>query len=203
MRNSRRNSLSAPDRSAEAGSIAVPLLILSVVLGGAAISSLIYAMLWRGKAATQLRLDRCVEDASSELVRVQDLIEATNLRMKAERAAAAAAAIPTYGQSLNAVKPVLLAEAAIEEAARIAWTGRQAEWIARRGCDSRNDLLAPLPNLKWVRPLPDSIGAQPLAWEGSTRIVIRLWKTNRFSQAQTERSENGNWKSAWIPRLEH
>lgn len=218
MRSPRRNPLSSADRPSEAGSIALPLLLLSVVLVGAALSTLGYAMLWRSKANLQLRLDRCVEDTARELAAVQNAIEGANLRIRTERAAAVAAAVPTFGGSIRAVQPVLVAEAAYQEAQRMRWLLRQGRWIANRGCDRKGDAFAPLPRLNWSRPPPDGIGPRELVWDGKgPRLAIRLWKANRFSQARVTRSgnpeEEGNaenespgsppfprWKAAWIRR---
>lgn len=219
MRIAHGNGLPAEARptaaGGERGSVAVPLLLLSVVLGGAAISSLGYALLWRSKAALQLRLDRCVENAALELVVIQNAIEAGNLRMRAERAAAQAAAVPTFGASIADVQPVLAAEVAAQEFQRARWRIRQAKWILSRGCDGKADAAMPLPNLAWARPVADAIGPRPLEWEGrNTRIVIRLWKTNRFSQARVARGKetenenaspslgalSGNWSARWVPR---
>jgi len=59
----------------------------------------------------------------------------------------------------------------------------------------------------------DPLGPQPLAWEGSEKLTIRLWKMNRFSSARvagnSEKEEAnaetavgerllGKWKAAWI-----
>jgi hypothetical protein len=174
-----------------------------------------YALFWRSKAALQLRLDRCVESAALELVAIQNAIEAGNLRMKAERAAAQAAAVPTFGASIADAQPILAAEVAAQEFQRVRWRIRQAKWIFSRGCDGKADAAMPLPNLAWARPLADSVGPRPLEWEGrNTRVMIRLWKSNRFSQARVARgketeNENampstgmlfGKWSTRWVPR---
>jgi hypothetical protein len=175
-----------------------------VILGGATLSSLGYALLCRSKAALQLRLDRCVESAAAELTSVQNTIEFSNLRLKTERAAAAAASVPTFGASIADAQPFIEAEVALQEGERLRWTVRQTKWITERGCDGRGDLFEPLPNLKWSRPPPDTIGAQPLTWDGSERLVIRLWRANRFAQARVEakgRSISDKWKAQWIPRI--
>ncbi len=178
-----------------------------MILGGATISSLGYAFLWQSKASLQLRLDRCVESAAAELTSVQNTIEFSNLRLKAERAAAAAAAVPTFGASIVDAQPVFEAEVALQEGERLRWIVRQAKWIAERGCDGRGDLFLPLPNLKWSRSPPDSIGVQPLTWDGRERLVIRLWKSNRFAQARidakglTTRALTDKWKAQWISRI--
>lgn len=169
----------------------------------------------------QLRLDRCVEEVARELVAIQDGIEDSNLRMKAERAAAAAAAAPSFGASIEAAQPALEAEVAFQEIQRGRWLLRQARWIAVRGCDGKRDALWPLPNLRWSRKAADSIGPRPLEWDGTdTRLAIRLWRSNRFSQARVSRTDEkkkdggdeenestrksvpglNRWKAKWIPR---
>jgi hypothetical protein len=106
-----------------------------VILGGAALSTLGYAMLWHSKAALQLRLDRCVEGVALKLVSIQNTIESGNRRLRAERLAAEAAAGPTLGASIADVQPVLAVEAALQEAERLRWRVLQAHWILKRGCD--------------------------------------------------------------------
>jgi hypothetical protein len=182
-----------------------------VVLSGAAISTFSYALIWNSKAALQLRLDRCVDATATRLTEIQNRIEASNLRIKIERAAAVAAAAPTFGNSLQAVKPVLLAEMASQEIQRTAWIITQGAWIARRGCDQRTDLFMPLPSLHWFRPLPDSVGIQPLEWKAEVgKMDIRIWKGNRFSQARVEEkndarndelsSGTGKWRARWCSK---
>jgi hypothetical protein len=199
-----RNTFFTEDRRAERGSVTLPFLLLSVALGSAALGTLSIGLLWRSKVALQLRLDRCVEDAAKELTTVQSKIESSNERMRIERAAAIAAAGPSFGQSLNAVKPALAAEAINQEALRIRWAVRQARWITKRGCDGKGDLFLPLPNLRWERPPPDSIGPLPLTWKAEGKdLEIRIWKKNRFAQAAVERKRKGithAWKAKWIQR---
>lgn len=222
MRKTPRNAIPAANRSAEAGSVAVPLILLGAVLASAAFGALGYAAIWRSKVNLQLRLDRCVEDVARELVAIQNAIEAGNLRMKAERAAAAAAAVPTMGASIEQARPVLEAEVALQEAQRARWLLRQGKWIASRGCDGKSDAFWPLPNLRWSRKAADAVGPQPLEWDGrDARLAIRLWRTNRFSQARIFRGDEkrkekddddtesaltaipglARWKAKWIPPL--
>lgn len=221
MRETSRSAFLAADRPAEAGSVGVPLLLLGAVIGTAAFSALGYATLWRSKVNLQLRLDRCVESVARELVQVQTAIEDGNLRIKAERAAAAAAAVPSMGASIEEARPVLEAEAALQEVQRGRWLLRQAKWIAARGCDGKSDAFWPLPNLRWSRKAADAVGPRPLEWDGKdTRLVIRLWRSNRFSQARVTRGDEkedrnesekrersipaafgrARWKAKWIPR---
>lgn len=193
-----RKSFSASSREKELGSITAPFLILSVLLSSAAIASIGHAFIWKSKVALQLRLDECVEAASLELERIQNQIESSNLRMRIERAAAIAAAVPSAGASLKAVKPILLAEQTIQEVLRMKWRTRQATWILRQGCDGKKDLFLPLPNLKWWRPPEDPVGTRPLEWEGEKEsgLTIRLWKSNRYSTSRT--NQNGrHWQANW------
>jgi len=203
MRHSHRKPIPPPSWKTESGSITLPLLILSVLLTSGALSSLGYSILWKSKVALQLRLDECVENTSLELEKIQNGIEASNLRMQIERAAAAAAAIPTAGASLESVKPILIAEQALQEILRMKWRTRQLTWITRQGCSGKRDLFLPLPNLKWWRPPEDPIGARPLEWEGEKKsgLLIRLWKSNRLSQSRVGfggKDGNGNrWQANW------
>lgn len=208
-----RSSFLTEDRKTEAGSISVPLILLSLILSSAAISTIGYALVWKSKAALQLRLDRCVDGTAVRLTEIQNRIEASNLRMKVERAAAAAAAVPSFGASLQAVKAVLLAEMAFQEIQRTAWIVAQGVWIVRRGCDGRTDLFLPLPSLHWFRPPPDSVGVQPLEWKSSeAKLEIRLWKGNRFSQGVVEEADgkkletfsgSGKWRPRWCGKVCH
>lgn len=180
-----RNTLSPRSWKSERGSISIPLAILISIITGASLFSVGYAILWKSRVALQLRLDRCVEETALELERIQIQIESSNLRMTIERGAALAAAVPSAGASLKAVKPVLIAEEVIQEGLRMKWRLRQATWIAKRGCDQKNDLFLPLPNLGWWRPPEDPVGPRPLEREhGNGSLKIRLWKMNRKSVAE-------------------
>lgn len=218
MRKASRDAFPSVDRSSETGSVGLPLLLLGSILASAAFGALGYATLWRSKANLQLRLDRCVESVARELVSIQNAIEEGNLRIKAERAAAAAAAVPSMGASIEEARPVLEAEVAFQEVQRGRWLVRQAKWIASRGCDGKSDAFWPLPNLRWSRKAADAVGPQPLEWDGNdARLAIRLWRANRFAQARVargeekeDRDENGRksefvsglarWRARWIPR---
>lgn len=141
-----------------------------------------------------------------ELLNIQNTIETSNQRMQMERAAALAAAAPTFGESIEAAKMILAAEVALQETARLRWSTRQGLWIMRRGCDQRNDRILPLPNLRWTRPPPDPLGPRPLEWQGTKRLQIALWGENRFSQATAEGNKNEAmrygkfWNGKWIKR---
>ncbi len=202
MRSPYRNTLLTDARKAEVGSISIPLLIVTVILGSALFSSVGYALLWKSKVSLQLRIDTCVEKVSMELLQTQTLIDASNERMRLERLAAAAAAIPTGGGSIEAVKPVLFAERIFQESLRYRWKAKQAEWILRRGCDSRGDLFLPLPSLRWWRPPDDGIGPMPLEWEvgAPSELSIRLWNSNRFSRSVISKGgKDGSrsWQARW------
>src|SRR5262249_37041520 len=115
MWHSCRASFSSLSRQPETGSITLPSLLLVVVLATAMADCLSIALLWRSKMGLQLRLDRCVEKTALSLDSLQSQIEASNTRMKIERAAAVAAALPTAGSSLKAAKAVLTAEMIFQE----------------------------------------------------------------------------------------
>lgn len=179
----------------------VPFLLLMVILGGAGFSALTYSLLWQAKMILQLRLDRCVEETTSELMRIQNQIERSNDRMRAERIAGIAAAVPTAGSSLKVAKSVLAAEMIIQESLRVKWKIREGSWILRRGCHGKTDLFLPLPRLRWWRPPDDAVGAMPLEWKGAKEgLAIHLWKENRFSQAEVRIEPHGKWDGRWIPR---
>ncbi len=210
MRYPSRNPVSPSPRYSETGSVSLGLLSVVLVLTGAGISALGYGWIARSKMALQLRLDRCVESRIRSVLRIQNQIEASNRRMTIERGAAVAAAIPTGGASIRAVKIALTAEQIFQETLRAKWRAEQATWILRRGCDGRGDLFFPLPALRWWRPPNDPLGPRPLRWEklkgsggANDQLAIRLWKTNRFSQAAFYRTEgpgDGKWEARWISR---
>lgn len=198
MRSTYGKTISASTREKERGSITAPFLILAVLLSSAALASLGHSILWKSKVALQLRLDECVEKISLELQKTQNLIESSNQRMRIERAAAIAAAIPSAGASLRAVKPILIIEQVLQEALRMKWRARQATWILRQGCDGKRDLFLPLPNLKWWRPPDDPLGPQALQWKEmkESGLDIRLWRSNRTSQSKVRKNEN-RWEANW------
>jgi hypothetical protein len=157
---------------------------------------------WRIRVLEQFRLDRCVERKALLLEEIQNRIQNSNLRMFAERAAALAAAIPSAGQSLKAVKPILEAERLWQEIQLASWKIEQTQWILNRGCDRRRDLLLPLPSLKWKRPPPDPLGPSALIWEGSPneKLRIQLWKLPNYSGAEVN-EEKHKWQANWgVPR---
>lgn len=201
MWSSHRNSFSTSSRKTERGSVTVPLLLLMVVLAGAGFSALTYSLLWQAKVSLQLRLDRCVEETAIELAGIQNHLEESNLRMRAERAAAIAAAVPSAGTSLKVGNTILAAEMLLQEGLRAKWKLREGVWILRRGCHGKSDFLLPLPRLRWWRPPDDAVGAMPLQWEGAKEhLAIRIWKENRFSQAEVGIEKNGTWNGKWTPR---
>jgi hypothetical protein len=182
--------------------VTLPLLFLSTVLVGAMLACLSVGMLWRAKVKLQLRLDACVEKAALELESIQSAIEAGNTRMRIERAAAVAAAVPTAGASLRAAKVVLTAEMVFQETLRAKWRLRQGKWILQRGCDGKQDAFLPLPSLEWWRPPEDPIGPMALEWKGRKEngLRIRLWNSNRFSSALVATNSAPGakkWKAKW------
>jgi hypothetical protein len=188
----------------ETGAISPGLLLLTLVLASAAFSVLGYALNWRKNVALQLRMDRCVEEKSVLFLRLQNRLEASNSRMKMERAAALAAAIPSGGASLKAVRAILTAERTLQESVRIAWGMEEGKWILRRGCDSKGDFFLPLPKMEWWRPPDDVLGPLPLVHRpGKSPPRILLWKEKRSSQATIFRSltrfpgEKGTWSARW------
>lgn len=153
---------------------------------------------WRVRVREQLRLDRCVEKKAILLSKIQNRIRESNFRMIAERAAALAAALPTGGASLKAVKPILEIERAWQEVQLLNWKIEQAKWITNRGCDRKSDLLFPLPHLKWERLPSDSLGPMHLRWSGPKNepLKIKLWKHPNFSGAEVHEDQN-EWKANW------
>ena len=175
--------------------------VLSLVVTAIAFISLAGLMnvriQWRIRVREQFRLDRCVENKALLLEKIQNRIQTSNLRMFAERAAALAAAIPSAGQSLKAVRPVLEIERVWQEAQIARWRIEQTKWIVKMGCDGKSDHFLPLPPLKWTRPPDDTMGPSALRWSGekNEKLVIRLWRLPNLSGAEVH--EEKKWKANW------
>ena len=156
---------------------------------------------WRHLMELQLRLDRCVGHTALELKRVLGRIETSNRRLRLWRAAQAAtilAAAPP-GQ----LRGLMGLEVARQDLERLGWQARQIRWITSRGCDGLSDLPIPLPTMEWVRPPPDVLGPQPLVWERSegVRLKLELAHVPRAAAALVQRDgggiKGGFWKAAW------
>ena len=130
--------------------------VLSLVVTAIAFISLAGLMnvriQWRIRVREQFRLDRCVENKALLLEKIQNRIQTSNLRMFAERAAALAAAIPSAGQSLKAVRPVLEIERVWQEAQIARWRIEQTKWIVKMGCDGKSE--RPHPALRYFTSPP-------------------------------------------------
>lgn len=182
----------------EKGAVSVFALSIAVIAFFALAGLLNVRLQWRIRVREQFRLDRCVEKTALDLEKIQERIRVSNLQMIAIRVAAYAAAVPSAGQSLKAAQPLLEAERLWQELQLTSWKIQQLRWVAKRGCDGKNDLFFPLPNLKWDRPPPDSAGPMHLRWTGSEneKLKIRLWRLPNFSSAEVA-LEKTKWKADW------
>ncbi|MBC7386434.1 MAG: hypothetical protein H7301_09790 [Cryobacterium sp.] len=202
MRNTHRKTFLTLFWKEECGSVTIPFLVLSVILATSAISAIGYAVMWKSKMNLQLRLDSCAERTALELIKLQNLIEAANARMKIERATAAALAVPSGGSSLKVAQATLLAEKMIQDGFRNGWKIREASWILKRGCSGLNDSFLPLPKMKWWRPPDDPIGPLPLEWSGGKDLTVRIWHSNRAVQVLVNSSRKGlheKWVGKYVP----
>ena len=123
----------------EQGVLTVPLLVLLMACALLGLGTLGLMRHWRHLTELQLRLDRCVGTAALDLKKTLERIEAGNTRLKALRAAQAAA---TLVEAAGSLVPLMEAEATHQQLEILRWRARQAEWLALRGCDGKADLRA-------------------------------------------------------------
>ncbi len=206
-------SFSQMDRSMvmitnERGQVWVPMVVLMGILICLGIGTLVLRVKYRASVQTQRRLDQCVQAKTLQLRDLQNQIEKSNQRIKAERIAAAAALAgsimtPAALEAVQAIRTVIQAEARIQDALLLRWKWEQAQWAARRGCDSRDDPspLNLLPEPKWYRDPPDLIGEKALVWRGrgEKTLAIRLSHEPRRSSSEVYSNDKNHWNARWSP----
>lgn len=137
-----------------------------------------------------------MSEVARELKNLQNIIEASNSRIKSLRISIAVAVDPRIQ---SALKLWLKAEVTAQDFQRMKWETKRVAWLIRRGCHQETNIPIPLPSLSWKRPPPDVIGDSPLYWEGDTklaRLKIVLIKNPRGAAAQVFNQES-KWKAAW------
>ncbi len=139
------------------------LVLLTLLTGGLGIWSVLRS--WRLQVETQLRLNRCVARAASDLRQHLDLLETTNSSIRGLRASVRAAQVSLQVELVTPLLGQIEVVAAIQQADRTRWKVRANVWTLR-GCGAWGDQVAPLPEVELSRGLRDDLGQQPLEWIG-------------------------------------
>lgn len=193
----------------QGGQVWVPLVILMGVLICLGLGTLILRVKYRASVQTQRRIDQCVQEKTERLTTLQNRIEKSNQRIQFERYSAMAliAATPVLGpgalEALKVIRHVIQAEARFQDALLVRWKWEQAQWIAKRGCDSRDD-PSPfnlLPSPAWRRDPPDLIGEKAMQWPDpeNRSLSIRLTHGPRRSSSEVYSDDQNKWKARWQP----
>lgn len=180
------------------GFILFPLILCIFLIFAASISLLFLKCHFRKTVLEQKRLDQCVQNTSITLLKIQNGIEASNLRMKAARIAAKSP-VPYLKQ---AAQIDLALEFSFQESLLFLWTKHQMNWVLKKGCHSQNDLFYPINSLKWVRDPPDLDGPKPLNWTGTFPEHFKIFLSNgkQVSYAEIEGKNQMPkvvWKADW------
>jgi hypothetical protein len=157
---------------------------------------------WRFLVETQLRLDRCVGILSHDFRDKLNALESSNQKMKIIRSTLAITP-PSFTAPLQTA---LLGLVLQQDLTLAAWKVKQAQWILQKGCGNREDLKHPLPSFKFVRSYPDTLGPQPLTWEGimPDEFYFKASHSPRVAAAKVEAdqgSTGGNKNEGWNPTL--
>ncbi|MDR3607346.1 MAG: hypothetical protein P4M08_08195 [Oligoflexia bacterium] len=155
---------------------------------------------WRFQVETQFRLDHRVAREALSLQRGLRTAEASNQRMTAIRAAAAASSV-LAPQVLAAIRAELEVEYVLQEGLRIKWEAEQARWMLDFG--SRMALA------EWERLPEDEIGPQPYTWKTS-EFVVETRSGSRSAAAKISnegaggegdefnaQTESSDWHAEW------
>lgn len=158
----------------------------------------------------QMRLDRCVGRVSLDLRKKLVSLERSNLLMKTTRDALLVDLEPLTRASLQLT---LQAEYVFQQAILGSWEKRRLEWLAKQGCDSKQDLALPLPSIQMQRDPPDFLGPNALYWPRNIpqNFYIQLGTEERRSAATIKKEEaihaiskinsthlsEHRWKSQW------
>ncbi|MGZ3698832.1 MAG: hypothetical protein ACXWP5_11870 [Bdellovibrionota bacterium] len=184
----------------ERGSISAPLVLALIAITLAGMGTWGVMRHWRKLVETQLRLDQCTGEAALTLKAVLQAVERENAAIHATRAsiAVAQAANPPAVPALEGALTVLVAKQEIDVAR---WKAAQVAWWLKRGCGSPGDLAPPLPELRWERGIPDTLGPQALEWVGPMPGEFRILARHapRTAAAHVKGEGNGihHWKAEW------
>jgi len=188
------------------GVLSIPLALVMAVVVTAALGSIGLMELQRREIALQLAMDTCVGKAALHLKKTLTLVEAANSRMQMERVTAQAMTVFSP-PAMEALKAALQLEASLQDLQIQFWNFKRARWLAERGC-ATGSVPWPLPELKWVRPLPDFWGQKPLDWLGRqpSEFQIEVDHSPRSSAARVLYTQKKieltsltkrNWYAEW------
>ncbi len=187
----------------ETGALHLPLALTFMILSVAALALIGIMRQWRNLTDTQLRLDECVRKASLELRDRNRFVESSNTRMKAIRTLIAGSTV-IAPEALAALRTALQVEFLRREALLRTWQVKQMTWLARRGCDGKQDFPLPLPSLSWVEEPPDTIGPKPLIWPPEVRkehtVFLRRGPRRSIARIfvkESGQSYRGVWHAEW------
>lgn len=152
---------------------------------------------WLKSVDLQYRLDKCVANRSLSLEKHLNRIEKMNKAIFALRAAILASVL--LPETTSALQSSLRATVLLQDSIIAKWKLESAAWALKRGCDNKNDLPLPLPQMPWIRDPPDLIGFQALYWPADREksLKIRILHPPRSAAALIK--FDNDWSSQWIP----
>ncbi len=172
------------------------VLVLTAIIG-TGFYTLAILRDWRFLVNTQLRLNQCVAKSAIILRDRLTAIETSNLAINGLRASILAAQIALQPHLIPPLQVTLMATVALQEGVLAEWKARSIAWLALQGCGKLGDLALPLPQLKYERRMRDTIGEQPLTWQGTMPEEFRVQVFHLPRKAAGRIRRRDGWKADW------
>ena len=184
------------------GFVSVAMAVFIVIICMAFLGFIALRLYWTQTIQTQQRLDSCIQKITRKLIEDINEIESIQKRMRIERATVMATMGPESRLINKIAKAALNVEAGFRNAVYIRWKLRQSKWLIEKGCDKKNDLFFPLPNMPWKMAKNDWVG--PQVWDLETHVLhIKLWSHPSYSASQIINVQkkdkiNVNLRNPWV-----